>query len=41
MLRVAAILLALAVGYDLYSGGKYTNAAQRAAVSILHHFRVI
>jgi hypothetical protein len=39
LLRVAAILLAIAVGYDLYTGGKYLNSAQQIIISILHHLR--
>jgi hypothetical protein len=41
MLRITTIALLLAINVDLYSGGKYTHAAQQMAVSILHHFRVI
>jgi hypothetical protein len=40
MLRVAAILPANAVGYDLYTGSKYLNSAQQVIISIFHHFRV-
>jgi hypothetical protein len=39
MLRIAAIVLAVAVSYDLYMlHGKYTLVAKQMAFSILHHF---
>lgn len=42
MLRNAAIVLAVAVGYDLYMlGGKYTSVANRMATSILRHFGLL
>jgi hypothetical protein len=42
MLRIAAIVLALAVSVDLIMvGGKYTSAAARTTTAILHHFKVI
>jgi hypothetical protein len=42
MLRIAAIVLAVAVGYDLYMlGGKYTSVANQMATSILRHFGLL
>jgi hypothetical protein len=42
MLRVAAIVLALMVGYDHFMyNGKFVSAAMRASSQILHHFGVI
>jgi hypothetical protein len=42
MFRIAAIVLALAVGYDLLMlDGKYMAVAKQMSLSILHHFRVI
>jgi hypothetical protein len=42
MLRVIAIVLALAVGYDqVMLGGRYTDVARQMTISILHHFRVV
>ena len=39
MLRVAALLLALAVGFDYAMlNGKYTNAARQVTVAIFHSF---
>jgi hypothetical protein len=41
MLRVAAIVLAVAVGYDLLMlDGKYSTVAKQMGASILHHFRI-
>jgi hypothetical protein len=37
---IAAIVLALAVGYDLLDG-KYMAVAKQMSFSVLHHFRVI
>jgi hypothetical protein len=37
MLRMMAILLALAVGFDyVVLDGRYTNAARRMAIEVLH-----
>jgi hypothetical protein len=42
MLRVAAIVLALAVSYDqLMLDGKYSTVAKQMTASILHYFRII
>ena len=42
MLRNAAIVLAVAVGYDLLMlGGKYTSVANQMATSLLHHFGLL
>jgi len=42
MLRIAAIVLAVAVSYDLYMlGGKYTSVANQMATSILRHFGLL
>jgi hypothetical protein len=42
MLRIAAIVLALMVGYDHFMyNGKFVSAAMRASSQILHHFGVI
>ena len=39
MLRVVAVMLALAVGFDYAMlDGRYTAAAQRVAVAIFVHF---
>ena len=39
MLRVAALLLALAVGFDYAMlNGKYTNAARQISVAIFRSF---
>ena len=39
MLRVAALLLALAVGFDYAMlNGKYTNAARQVGVAVFHSF---
>jgi hypothetical protein len=40
MVRVLLIMLAVGVGFDHYKfGGKYSDAAGRAATTIVHHFR--
>jgi hypothetical protein len=42
MLRVVAIVLALAVGFDHYMlNGKYTDVAVSMSRTILHYFRVL
>jgi hypothetical protein len=42
MLRIAAIVLAVAVSYDLYMlAGKYTSVANQMATSILRHFGLL
>jgi hypothetical protein len=42
MLRVVAILLALAAGFDHYMlNGKYTDVAVSMSHTILHYFRVL
>ena len=39
MFRLAAIALLLTVNVDLYTGGKYSHAAQRMFATMLIHFR--
>jgi hypothetical protein len=40
MFRIAAVVLALAVGVDQFLlNGKYTAATQRAAIAIFYHLR--
>ena len=42
MLRIAAVVLALLVGYDHFMhNGKFMSAALQASNQILHHFGVI
>jgi len=42
MFRVLVIVLALAVGIDLYMlNGKYTDVAVSMSRTILHHFRML
>jgi hypothetical protein len=42
MLRVVAIVLALAVGFDLYMlNGKYTDVAVSMSRAIFSHFRIL
>ena len=39
MFRITAIALLLTVNFDLYTGGKYTNAIQRMSSNIFQNFR--
>ena len=42
MLRIIVIMLALAVGFDLYMfDGRYTTAAKQLTFSIFHHSRLM
>ena len=39
MFKITAIALLLAINFDLYTGGKYSNATQRMFTTILQNFR--